>query len=189
MTFKLVHRYRAIAGAACALAAVALWQPAMAQDVSDSHVTAARAAMSAMGATDDFDNILPRAALALKNELIQKNPDLQAVIGEVVDEKAIGLAARRGDLEREAALVYAKAFSEAELNEIAGFFGSAAGQKVLEVTPIIARELAQAADIWQRGIARDLGQQVGKELDKRYAASQAPAPEESEPAEGEVEGQ
>lgn len=188
MTFKMVHRYRAAAGAACALAVVAFWQPAGAQDVSDSHLAAARATINALEATDDFDDILPQAALALKNELIQKNPDMQGVINEVVDAKAIGLASRRADLEREAALVYAKAFTETELNEMTTFYSSATGKKVMESGPIVAREIIQAADIWRRGIARDLAMQVGEELDKRYAASQPPTEEEGE-LDGQAEGQ
>lgn len=188
MTFKMVHRYRAAAGAACALAVVAFWQPAIAQDVSESHLAAARATINALEATDDFDDILPQAALALKNELIQKNPDLQAVINEVVDAKAIGLASRRADLEREAALVYAKAFTETELNEMTTFYNSPTGKKVMDSGPIVAREIIQAADIWQRGIARDLAAQVGEELDKRYAANQPPAEGEGG-SEGQAEGQ
>jgi len=183
MTMTLVHHYRVIAGAACALALATVWQPAAAQDVSDTHLAAARAAITSLSATAPYDDILPAAAHALKNELIQKNPDLQAAIIEVVDQKALALAARRGDLEREAALAYAKVFTEAELNEMAAFYASATGQKVLETGPIVAREVDQAAQIWQRGIARDLAAEVGQELEARYQAMQPQTDGEETPAE------
>jgi len=171
---NLVNRSRRLAAALGAMAFLVAAQPAAAQEIADSHLAAARSALTALRATEEFDLILPNAAQALKSELIQKNPDLQALIGEVVDQTAFSLAPRRGDLEREAALVYARAFSEQELTEIAAFYSSSAGQKLLADGPIAMREVFQAADIWQRGIARDLAQQAGEEIGKRAGAAAQP---------------
>ena len=71
---------------------------------------------------------------------------------------------RRTDLEKEAALAYARVFSEEDLNAIAAFYNSEAGKKLLSDGPIVTRELFKAADIWQRGVARDLAQSVGAKL-------------------------
>src|SRR5690606_27964131 len=97
---------------------IAVSSPAFSQDVPESHLKAARAAIAAIHATDSFDNILPNAANALEQQLIQKNPDMQALITSTVGQKALELASRRSDLEKEAALAYAKDFSEQELNDI-----------------------------------------------------------------------
>ncbi len=148
--------------AASAFAAVAF--SAQAQEISESHLKAAHAAIAAIHATDSFDMILPQAAAALKGQLIQQNPDIQELITQTVDEKSLELAARRADLEKESALVYARAFSEKELTDIAAFYESEAGKKLIESGPIATRELVKAADIWQNGIARDLAQQVGEKL-------------------------
>ena len=115
-------------------------------------------------ATEDFDKILPQAAAALKQELIQKNPDLQELIIKTVDEETFALVPRRTDLEKEAALAYARVFSEEDLNAIATFYNSNAGKKLLSDGPIVTRELFKAADIWQRGVGRDLAQSVGTKL-------------------------
>lgn len=146
--------------------------PAAAQEIAPSHLAAARSVVTALRATEEFDIILPGAAQSLKAELIQKNPDLQATIIEVVDQTAFALAARRGDLEREAATIYARAFTEGELTEIATFYTSEAGQKLLTDSPIVTRDVLRAADIWQNGIARDLAQQAGEELARRVEANQ-----------------
>lgn len=180
---NLVTSSRRMAAAA-AFAFLALAQPAAAQDVADTHLAAARAALSAIKATEDFDTILPQAAHALKSEMIQKNPDLQATIIEVVDQTALSLASRRGDLEREAALIYAKLFSEEELRSIADFYASDAGKKLIEHGPNAVREVYQAAEIWQRGVARDLSQLAGAELAKRFGGAQ---PEEGGQEEGSTE--
>ncbi|PSJ49838.1 DUF2059 domain-containing protein [Kumtagia ephedrae] len=157
--------------------------PASAQEVSEEHLKAARAAVAAIKATDPFDAILPEAAAVLKQTLIQKNPDMQEVIIKTIDDKTLALAPRRTDLEKEAALAYARVFSAEELTAIASFYGSPAGQKLLSDGPIVVRELGKAADIWQRGVARDLANEVGKALDAIVAqnAPKAPAPAEGQP--------
>ena len=153
-------------------------QAAGAQEISDSHLKAARAAVTAIQATGDFDTILPLSAIALKNQMIQQNPDLQELIEKTVNEKALAMSVRRADLEKDAATAYAKVFSEADLNAIATFYTSPAGMKLLADGPIVTREVLKAADIWQRGIARDLAQEVAVVLAtsaKKAAAEAAPA--------------
>ncbi len=135
------------------------------QEISDSHLKQAFKAVSAINATDAFDSILQDVAQVLKRELIQKDPNLQPLISTTVDEKTIGLASRRGDLEREAALAYAKAFTEEDLKAIAEFYGSPVGRKLIEEGPIVTRQVGEAANIWQRGVARDLAIAVGETLE------------------------
>jgi hypothetical protein len=170
----LINRARRFSAALGFLAVLASGSSPSAQEIADSHLEAARSAITAIKATDQFDSILPQAAQALKSELIQKNPDLQNIIIATVDEKALELAGRRADLEREAALAYARVFSEEELSEIAEFYGSPTGQKLISEGPIVTRQVIQAADIWQRGVARDLAQSVAGVLSAVAASEQQP---------------
>lgn len=180
----LVNRVRRLSAALAVIAVTA--SPVFAQEISDAHLKAAREAVDAINATDIFDGILPAAAAALKSTLIEKNPDLQAIITTTVDQKALEMAVRRADLEKEAALAYARVFSVEDLNGIATFYNSPAGKKLLADGPIVTREVTKAADIWQRGIVRDLAEVVGKELkttvDSRAQA--APVDGAAPPAEG-----
>lgn len=163
-------RARRFAGL-CTICAVALstsaMAPALSQEISEGHLKAARAAIAAIKMTDRFDNILPAAAVALKTELLRKNPNLETLIDETVDEKTLAMASRRGDLEREAAAAYARVFSEDELNAIAAFYATPAGAKLLDKGPEVTAEVFKAAEIWQRGIVRDLAQSVGQTLDAK----------------------
>lgn len=172
---------RALRAAAGALAlAAALAGPAAAQEVSEGHLSAARDAIGAINATSQFDNILLAAALNLKSQLIQNNPDQQAIISATVDDVALQLAGRRGDLETEAARVYANYFTEEELASIAEFYASEAGQKLLANGPQATRDVLRAADIWGRGVSRDLAQSVNAALAERLGGSGAtPAPDGS----------
>lgn len=143
---------------------LAVERAAWAQDISDSHLSEARKALSATRATQPFDNILIQAATALKNRLTATNPDQVNSISETVDAEAIALAARRSDLETEAARAFAGTFTEAELKKISEFFSSDVGQKYLDSTRVIGRQLSRSAQVWGRGIQRDLTQNVTKKL-------------------------
>jgi uncharacterized protein len=178
------HRVRRVLAILAASAFVATASAANAQEISETHLASARAAIDAINATDQFDMVIPQATQALMQELIQQNPDLQDLVISTVREKALALSSRRGDLEKEAALAYARAFSQAELDAITAFYTSEAGKKLLSTGPIVARELVKAAEIWQRGVARDLAVEVGKHLQqvvnvrpKPQAGNQAPAPD------------
>ena len=88
----LHNRVRNLCAVLAASAVFAFSSPAFSQEITESHLKAARAAVTAIHATDSFDNILPQAAASLEQQLIQKNPDMQELIGKTVSEKALALA-------------------------------------------------------------------------------------------------
>jgi hypothetical protein len=143
---------------------------AQAQEISEAHVSAARAAMTALKSTDQFDAVIPTSAERLKVQLIRANGDLQEIISATVDEEALKIVPRRADLEREAAQIYAKAFSEEELTAITDFYTSPAGQKLIDNGPLVTRELIKSAEIWSSGVSRDLAQNVNKALQEKIGA-------------------
>lgn len=138
--------------------------------ISESHLKAARSAMSEIGITDPFDNILPAIAQQLKATLIQGSPNYEDLINQAVDEQALKLASRRADLEQEAARIYAKAFTEEELKQIAAFYSTPTGKKLLKDGPLAIRELSKAGDIWATGISRDMSKATDEELEKKIDA-------------------
>jgi hypothetical protein len=150
---------------------------AFAEDPSPEHIKAARATIAAVGATANFDTILPTIAGQIKEQLIQATPNFESVITEIVDDQAIKIAARRSNLEQEAAKVYAQTFSVEELNAITAFYTSPVGKKLLENGPIAQRELAKAADIWATGISRDLSKASTDAINSKLA-SQSKAPQQ-----------
>ncbi|KQS98132.1 MULTISPECIES: DUF2059 domain-containing protein [unclassified Rhizobium] len=160
--------------AATAIILSAVMAPAKAQEVTEDQIKAARAAIAAIAATNGFDNILPNLAERLKTTLIQSSPNYQELITTTVDNKALELAARRADLEREAATIYAKTFTVEQLNAITTFYTSDAGKKLLNDGPIAQREMIKAADIWAAGVSRDLNAAATKELGATLNAGQQP---------------
>lgn len=191
MTLSLKGRIRRTA---CAAAVVFAVMPgaAHAQEPSDAHVAAARNAISALGATNPFDGILPAAALGLKSRLIANNPDLEDQISDIVDAETLAMVSRRSALEEEAARIYASAFTEEDLKAIADFYKTEAGQKLLQNGPIVSREVNGAVSVWARGIERDLLQNVIAKMNEAglratvedVAPSEGAVPAEETPAEG-----
>jgi hypothetical protein len=179
-------RPRRLLATLAAFAILAGTPHALAQEISDAHLKAARAAITSIKATDSMDAILPQANQFLKVELIQKNPNLEEDIVRIVDEETLAIAPRRGDLEKEVATAFAKAFTEQELTEIAAFHNSPTGKKFLSDSPIVGREVNKAVEIWQLGVARDLAQAVGKKLAAIAPAAVPPAPVEAPPADGQA---
>ncbi|GAA5109361.1 DUF2059 domain-containing protein [Bartonella jaculi] len=135
-----------------------------AQGVSEQHLISARKAINAIHATDQFDNFLPTAARDLKNELIGDDPNLATAISEIVDKQALALAKRRADLEKEIAQVYAKYFTQEELDAITAFYNSDTGKKFLTEVPSIARDAYSTFDTWRSAIMQDLVKNVKKEM-------------------------
>lgn len=154
------------AAAAVLFSSIAFGASVKAEEVTEDQIKAARATIEALGVTAQFDGILPAVAERLKAQLIQASPNFEEIISSTVDAKALALAPRRGDLERESATIYAKTFTTEELQAIAAFYSSEAGQKLLRDGPIATREMVKAADIWGAGISRDLAQESDKEMEK-----------------------
>ena len=98
--------------------------------------------------------------------VVSNRPDAADQISAIVDDVAISLAPRRGDLELEVARAYATIFTEDELKKISEFYQSEAGKKLIEQTPVVARAIDQAARLWTNGIQRDLQQAIAKKLDE-----------------------
>ena len=135
-----------------------------AQEISSEHLKAAKSVISAIGITGRLDNILPQIAEEAKASLISTNPNLVDQISVIVDESAIELAGRRGDLEDEVGRIYAANFSEAELAEIATFYESDSGKKLLKLTPQTTRLIDRAAQVWTVGLGRDLKAKIGEKM-------------------------
>lgn len=149
------------------LAASMLAPATFAQEIDADHLVAARKALTASTASASFDRILPALANRIKTQRISARPDLSDQISTIVDTKALELAARRGDLEKEAATIYAKVFSKEELEAIRAFYTSEAGQKFLSEAPIVSRQMREASQIWAGGLTRDMAKAVADEMKKQ----------------------
>lgn len=140
---------------------------ATAQEVTESHLKAAVAAVQAAKTSRGFDNLLPLMAQQTQNRLIRMRPDQHQLIGQVVDQEALELVARRADLDNDVARIWAKYFTEDELNAITAFYKSPAGSKLAEIGPKVVSETLQSVKGWSDRIGEEMFEKSREELKKK----------------------
>lgn len=139
----------------------------MAQEISESRLAAAEAVAESAPALGNFDNILPGLSIEIKDRLIRARPDLYKEISEVVDDVALKLAVRRADLDNDIVRVWAKRFTEDELNAINAFFSSDIGKKYKENAAAVGDEILKASRSWSNRLADELNEKSREELKNR----------------------
>jgi uncharacterized protein len=164
MKEKLTANMRRFGGIVLVVGITMFGSAAFAQEISDSHLAAAREAVAASQSTISLDVILPNMGEQVKQALITNRPDAADQISDIVNEITVQLAPRRGDLETEMAKIYASVFSEDELKTITEFYQTEAGRKLVLSTAVIGRDMDQAARVWATGVRRDLEIEVQKKI-------------------------
>jgi hypothetical protein len=152
---------------AAAMVIAALASPALSQDLTESHIAAARETIAAAHASEQFNEILIALADQTKALFQRSNPGAAKDIDEVVTSVALDLAKRRPDLDRELERVWAARFSEDELKQITTFFRSAIGQKYGQLAPVIIQDSMRSAGIWRDALSTDIVTRSRDELNKR----------------------
>ena len=102
--------------------------------------------MHSAKASRGFDNVLPLLSEKVQDEIIRLRPDLYKQITDVVQQEALKLVARRADLDNDVARIWAKAFTEEELNSITAFYKSPAGQKFVDIGPQVIGAIAPGGE-------------------------------------------
>ncbi|MDR3376859.1 MAG: DUF2059 domain-containing protein [Ancalomicrobiaceae bacterium] len=158
--------FRAAAFAAVG-AFVLMSVPANAETYTKEHLAAARAAIEASHVTEGFDNVLVAVADRTKDNFIRSNPSFSTQIEAATNKVALELAARRVEIDRQVQQFWAAKFSQAELQDIAKFYTSPVGQKLVKETNGIAAASVQAIQVYQAGLSQDMVAKVREELKKQ----------------------
>jgi hypothetical protein len=140
---------------------------ATAQEFSESQLAAAKAAAIASPMAQEFGNLLPFLAQRVQNRLVSLRPDLHELIAKTVEDQALRLAARRADLDNAVALLWAREFTEDELKQIAAFYESDVGKKVITVGSKLGQQTVQAASNWSNRVGEELLDKTREELKKQ----------------------
>lgn len=152
---------------AAAMVIAALASPALSEDFTESHLTAARETIAAAHAAEQFNQILLGLAEQTKALFQRSNPGAAKDIEEVVTAVALDLAKRRPDLDRELERVWAGRFTEDELKQITAFFQSPVGQKYGQLGPVIIQDSMRSAGIWRDALSTEILTRSRDELNKR----------------------
>lgn len=134
---------------------------------SKEHLEAARAAIAASKALSSFNNILPLMAEQTKALFIRTHPALKDEIEEVTSSIALELAKKRVALDHVIVGVWARRFTQKELEEILAFYQSDVGRKLANLSPQLAALSIGAAKKWGDEISIEMVTRVREEMLKR----------------------
>lgn len=127
-----------------------------AQTPSPDAMIAARSLVTTMKLADQYKALLPAILLGLKPALTQDRPEIERDYDAMMPMVADAFTPYYSAMVDGAATVYANNFTVAELREIEAFYRQPVGQKLLEKSPVIAQQSAQAGQDIGRKAADDL---------------------------------
>jgi hypothetical protein len=162
------------AGLAVALALVAA--PAVAQTppaavtgkpASPAAIAAAREILAMKNANAMYANAVPGLVEQTKNTLLQSNLNYQKDLNEVAVIVAKNLAGREKEIGDGMAQIYASEFTEQELKDLATFFKSPLGQKLVESEPKAIQGSMNYMQRWAQSFAEVINGQFRAEMKKR----------------------
>jgi hypothetical protein len=114
-----------------------------------------------------YEPMVPGVIERVKSMLLQTNPTLGKDLEVVATSLRKTFAPRTNELLTSIATLYASRFSEAELKEIATFYRSPIGKKVIEFEPRIFDEALDGLKGWQENFAEDVIRQFRAQMKKR----------------------
>jgi hypothetical protein len=166
MSFAPVRRFGSAVLILCALAAPGLAQ-APAVKPSPEHIALARAVLDFTGARRSFDDVLPKLLVDARNTIVRQRPTLQTDLEPALLVIGAKLKDADEELVNQIALVYAQKFTEPELREIAAFYQTPAGKKMVTELPGVLGESYQLMQDFSRKMSVEIMTQLRVELKKK----------------------
>lgn len=145
------------------LLALAMALPAQAQEVSAEH----RASIEQLMRITGTANLTKQMAATMSEQMMQalrkSRPDIPKEIVQVLPEEVMGVFDENmGSFMDELVPLYAKYFSNAEIQEVIAFYSTDLGKKMIASMPSLMHESMLAGARW--------GQALGPTIEKRVKA-------------------
>ena len=146
----------------------ALGQPALAQQKPSAEtLAAARALIVASGSSQQFDQVIPLLTAPLTQSFIALAPQRAKEIRDVMAEMVKRFTERKSELIDQIATIYAQRMSVEDMRDIANFYQSGAGRRLVEAQPDIIRESVNIGQRWGQQIGAEIDAEMRRELKKR----------------------
>lgn len=155
------------------IATMALAIPAGVADAQKSpddraaRLASARAFMAVTGSTRQFDEIMPLLGRQLEQAFVnlapQRGDEVRAVMKEVLSR----VIARKGELVERIAAIYADSLTAADLDELARFYTTGVGARLVAAQSEITKRSVAEGQRWGAAIGREIEAEMRRELKKR----------------------
>ncbi|HVV95111.1 MAG TPA: DUF2059 domain-containing protein [Hyphomicrobiales bacterium] len=137
------------------------------QPVTPEKLALARAIIDFTGAAKSFDPVLPQILVQARTTVLTTNPKLEKDVDEVLGQLETEFSPRRDELRNDIAKIYAENFSEDDLRQLAQFYQSPVGKKMVSVMPNVLRASYGAVQAWAQKLSFDVMGRLREEMKKR----------------------
>lgn len=125
-------------------------------EISKQHLNTAYETVFITRISRTYSQVVPGLAARAKVKFTEKYPVLGADISKAVDEVALSLVERQGELDLLIARSWAEQFSEVELKEISAFYATPTGSKLAKANRKLIETGFDVAEAWSAKMAREL---------------------------------
>jgi hypothetical protein len=162
-----LSRSLVLAAVLAALTLVALAPPAQAQQPSPNAIALAKEIITLKGSAGGYNGVVPSVIERAKQVFLQTNFNLSKDLNEVAAKLRTDYASRAADPLNDAAKLYASRFTEQELREVATFYKTSVGKKVIaEEAQLFERSMSEL-DTWAGKFSEEVISKMRAEMKKR----------------------
>jgi hypothetical protein len=144
-------------------------QPAAPQlkPVSASALQAARDLLAVKKVSGVYASAVPNIVQRTKDAVLASNLSYQKDLEEVAQNISKAMAGKESEIGEQMAKIYASDFTEQELKDLATFYRSALGQKVLSEEPKAIQDSMNYMGQWAQAFQQTVLNQFREEMKKR----------------------
>ena len=170
---KLLLSASLVLGAAAATLPASAQQPATPpaerpiKPASPAAIGYAKEILQMKNASAMYANAIPNIVQRVKDSLLSSNLNYQKDLNEVAVIVAQANAGRDKEIGEQMAKIYASDFTEAELKDLAAFYKSPLGQKLLQMEPQSISASVNYMQQWAQQFAEQVNGQFRAEMRKR----------------------
>jgi len=128
--------------------------------LSVEQIKAARDLMAVTGAENSFRSMLALMGAQITNVVIAQNKGKEKKVREILNPILADAAGKREEMVSQAANIYARKFSIAEMQQITRFYKSPVGRKLVAQLPQIMQESMR--------IGQSVSQKIGANIIRRF---------------------
>jgi uncharacterized protein len=142
-------------------------QPAAAPPPSAAALGYAKEILAAKHLEQIYQGAVPGLVQRVKDVLLQSNLNYQKDLNEVSVKVAKDLAGREKEIGDQMTKIYASLFTEQELKELAAFYKSPLGAKVIAQEPVAFATSRQYMDQWAQKFSEEINAKFRAEMKAR----------------------
>ena len=135
--------------------------------IPSSHENAIRLLIEETGALEIGTQFAEAVVIQMSQNLRQARRDIDPRAFEILREEVLGTINEQmesGSFEAKIIPVYAKYFSEEEVEQLLAFYRTDIGRKTIEVMPTLTQESMEVGQAWGIAIGPLIGQRVSERL-------------------------